>query len=210
MVRLEDAGYRVVLGSPYTLATIRRDGPRRCLRARAVGARRHYKTDWWTERESVWTDEALPDTAPSIEPLRHALTAEVEERTAIVNPFGSVVPQNKRAMALFWGQYVHRFSTWGQGVIERLIDTSRLENVHAAQLLAQSASSEGLRATTAPKGTRLYHRAAVHGESSGASAGVSRGRGGDRQRFFEATANADGRVVNYGGVRRRRSFKVCN
>jgi glutathionylspermidine synthase len=133
---LQDAGFEVVLGSPYNLGA-ERDGPRATLFGRPVGAiLRHYKTDGWGERLSVWDDETLPDALPLAGPLEIALRASVERRTAIVNPFGAIVPQNKRVMAFMW-EHVHRFSTRGRGLIERYLPwTSRLETLHPERLRA--------------------------------------------------------------------------
>ena len=131
----EERGHHVVLGSPYNLAHDARglvmfDTPFSIML-------RHYKTDWWGERAPVWDDASIADTEPLAGPLRAALAASVEGKVAIVNPFGSVLPQNKRAMALMW-EHLHRFSPHAQEVIARHIPvTSRLETLHEAQLTAQ-------------------------------------------------------------------------
>jgi glutathionylspermidine synthase len=133
---LEETGFEVVLGSPYNLGVVK-DGSRATLFGRPLGAiLRHYKTDGWGERASAWDDETLPDALPLATPLEIALRASVERQTAIINPFGAVVPQNKRAMAFMW-EHVHRFSTRGRSLIERYVPwTSRLETLHPERLLA--------------------------------------------------------------------------
>ena len=135
---LTEAGWEVVLGSPYNLG--RDDEGRATLFDRPVSLLvRHYKTDWWTERSSAWSDETIPDAAPLTEALEAALGASVERKTAVLNPFGAVVPQNKRAMALMW-EHVHRFSPASQSVIERIVPfSSRLESLHAEQVRVQIA-----------------------------------------------------------------------
>ncbi len=127
--------FDVVLGSPYNLGA-EEDG-RATLFGRPLAAiLRHYKTDGWGERVSAWDDETLPDALPLAEPLGFALRASLENKTAIINPFGAVVPQNKRTMAFMW-ERIHRFSTRARGFIERYVPyTSRLETVHHERLLA--------------------------------------------------------------------------
>jgi glutathionylspermidine synthase len=133
---LEELGFEVVLGSPYNLGA-EKYGERATLFGRPVAAiLRHYKTDGWGERASAWDDETLPDALPLAAPLGIALQASAFRRTAIVNPFGAVVPQNKRTMALMW-EHIHRFSTRARSLIERHVPyTSRLETLHPERLLA--------------------------------------------------------------------------
>jgi glutathionylspermidine synthase len=132
---LEALGFEVVLGSPYNLGA-EEDG-RATLFGRPLAAiLRHYKTDGWGERTSAWDDETLPDALPLAAPLEFALRASLEGKTTIINPFGSVLPQNKRAMAFMW-ERIHRFSTRARGLIERHVPyTSRLETIHQERLLA--------------------------------------------------------------------------
>lgn len=132
---LEAAGYEVILGSPYNLAY---EGSALRLFQRPFSLMlRHYKTDWWGERASAFTDEPILDGEPLKGPVGATLDALLDDRVAIVNPFGSVVPQNKRAMALMW-EHIHRFSPGAQAVIERFIPvTSRLEAMHHEQLFAE-------------------------------------------------------------------------
>jgi glutathionylspermidine synthase len=133
---LEAIGFEVVLGSPYNLGAAE-DGERATLFGRPVGAiLRHYKTDGWGERASAWDDETLPDALPLAGPLGIALRASAFRKTAIINPFGAIVPQNKRTMAFMW-EHIHRFSTRARGLIERHVPyTSRLETLHKERLLA--------------------------------------------------------------------------
>ncbi|MGZ6126259.1 MAG: hypothetical protein ACXWLR_14930, partial [Myxococcales bacterium] len=66
---LEEHGFRVTLGSPFNL---RRFAGRRAglFDTPCDVFIRHYKTDWWTERIPVWSDE--PE-APDPEPLSEQL-----------------------------------------------------------------------------------------------------------------------------------------
>ncbi len=99
---LEDRGCRVTLGSPFNLGVD--DQGRVTAMGEAVDLIvRHYKTDWWGERETIWTNQApFPDPDPLSRELTLLLEAENEGRVTIVNPFGAVITQNKLAMALMW------------------------------------------------------------------------------------------------------------
>jgi glutathionylspermidine synthase len=123
---LETRGHRVVLGSPFNLKRV--DGRAALFDAPCDVFVRHYKTDWWGERIPVWRNgEPYTDA----EPLRHALGILLDGIAAgscvVVNPFGAVVTQNKRAMALMW-QRIDCFPAWAQAAIRRYIPyTVRLD-----------------------------------------------------------------------------------
>jgi len=132
---LASLGYGVVLGSPYNLSCDERGlslfGKRFSLLVR------HYKTDWWGERSSVWSDEEIPDPEPLSAPLSALLEAVAEGHTAVLNPLASVLPQNKRSMAFMW-EYLQRFSPAAQRSIERYLPvTSRLEVLHPELVMAE-------------------------------------------------------------------------
>jgi glutathionylspermidine synthase len=197
---LEDRGFDVVLGSPYNLGL---DGAGRAtLFGRPVAALlRHYKTDGWGERLSAWDDETLADPLPLAEPLRVALRASVERRTAIVNPFGAVVPQNKRIMAFMW-EHIHRFSTRGRGLVERHVPwTSRLETVHRERLLADR---EGwvLKSDYGAEGDEVIIGRATDDATWSASLDHARPGRWIAQRWFDARPDdrpgAGGQPLNYG------------
>jgi glutathionylspermidine synthase len=133
----EERGWRVTLGSPFNL---------RSLGASRAGLfdtpcdvfLRHYKTDWWTERVPAWADEApVPDPEPLSEKLAVILGSALAGTCAVVNPFGAVVPQNKRAMALMW-ERMDLFSQQSRGAIRRYLpETVRLEALPRLRLLAE-------------------------------------------------------------------------
>lgn len=132
---LEESGWRVVLGSPYNLSCDD-DGHLELFGERPTLVLRHYKTDWWGERQSVWTDDALMDPAPLSGPLSSLLRAQAARKAIVVNPFGAIAAQNKRLMAFCW-ERIHRFSTRSQEAIQALIPyTARLESMHEVQLRA--------------------------------------------------------------------------
>jgi hypothetical protein len=132
---LEQAGYEVVLGSPYNLQRVAGRGVgmfgRRC-----DVVLRHYKTDWWGERLPLRDDEQpFADPDPLTAPLAALLDAELEGEVAVVNPFGAVLPQNKRAFA-FCCEQIERFSAGAQAVIRSAIPWSlRLESADRAALV---------------------------------------------------------------------------
>ena len=134
---LEERGFRVTLGSPFNL---------RRFPARRAGLFdtpcdvfiRHYKTDWWTERVPVWSDEPeAPDPEPLSEQLAILLESVLEGTCAVVNPFGAVVPQNKRTMALLW-ERSDLLSEPSRAAIRRYLPpTFRLESLDVARLVAE-------------------------------------------------------------------------
>lgn len=121
-------GARVVLGSPFNLRPAA-DG-RVALLGRACDLIvRHYKTDWWVERRPVWSSQAaFPDPEPLTRALVCLVSAEQEGKVAVVNPFGAIVPQNKRSLALLWEER-DRFGDDSRRAIERYLPPSfRLES----------------------------------------------------------------------------------
>jgi hypothetical protein len=134
---LSAAGSRVVLGAPFNLAA-RADGGVALFDEPIDVLVRHYKTDWWGERESPWDDEAPPpDAEPLAEELALVLAAEAAGRLAILNPFGAVLTQNKRSYAFLWEERA-RFSAADRAAIERTIPpTYRLETLDPVRLRAE-------------------------------------------------------------------------
>lgn len=192
---LERAGRRVVIGSPYNLTGS--DEGLRLLGEPVEILIRHYKTDWWGERASAWDDDEVPDHEPLERELRLVFEATLAGRLVVVNPFGAVLPQNKRMMAFFW-EHLHRFSTHAQTLIERLVPvTSRLETVHEEQLLAQKnqwviKSDYGAEGDEVILGCRvdesLWRRTIEHARPGRWIA----------QRYFDASKTEVGEVVNWG------------
>lgn len=194
---LEARGLTVALGSPYNL---RREAGEAALRVfeEPVGLLvRHYKTDWWSERASAWDDEVVIDAAPLAGPLHAALSAQAEAGTAIVNPFGAVVAQNKRTMALMW-EHIHRFSVRAQDLIRELIPvTMRLEAAHP-EMLRSRREDWVLKSDYGAEGEEVVLGALVtEAVWSESLAHARRGRW-VAQRFFEAEKDERGRTTNMG------------
>ena len=133
----EERGWHVTLGSPFNLR--RFDGGRAGLFDTPCDVFiRHYKTDWWTERVPAWADEPpVPDPEPLSEQLAIILGAAISGTCAVINPFGAVVAQNKRAMALMW-ERIDLFSESSRDAIRRYLpETVRLETMPRTQLIAE-------------------------------------------------------------------------
>ena len=121
---LEARGCAVIIGSPYNIS---RDaaGDVTVLGQKIELIIRHYKTDWWGEREIIWTNQQLfLDAEPLSRELLPLLQAEYEGRVTIVNPFGSVLTQNKISMALMWERQ-ELFSPQAQDWIRQYIPETR-------------------------------------------------------------------------------------
>jgi glutathionylspermidine synthase len=131
---LESRGCKVILGSPYNLGA----DSRRCVTVMGEAVDliiRHYKTDWWGEREIVWANQApFADPDPLERELSLLLEAEREGRVTVVNPFGAVVTQNKKSMALMWERR-ELFSKHAQSWIDEYIpETRRLSSLDLEKL----------------------------------------------------------------------------
>ena len=135
----EARGARVVLGSPFNL---RPDGRAawRCSASRARSIWRHYKTDWWGERRTVWrSEDGYADAAPLTSRSALLAGAVARGRCAVVNPFGAVLTQNKRMMALLWEELDRGFPRWARAAVRRYLpSTARLEALPPARLRASA------------------------------------------------------------------------
>jgi len=130
----EERGARVVLGSPFNLQPDGQGGVAMFGVSCSV-IWRHYKTDWWGERRTVWrSEDGYADAAPLLQPLALLAGAIARGRCAVVNPFGAVLTQNKRTMALLWEE-IDRFAPWVRATIRRYLPfTARLEALPQARL----------------------------------------------------------------------------
>ncbi len=192
---LEARGCSVVLGSPFNLG-VDRDGRLTVLGEAIDLVIRHYKTDWWGERELVWQNQSpFPDPYPLERELSLILAAEQEARVTVVNPFGSVVTQNKKAMALMW-EHREIFSSPTRESIERYIpETRRLQTLAADGLERDEwvlKSDYGCEGDTVlcgpfvkPADWRLFVAAALPGRWVA-------------QKFFEVQPIDEGLLPNYG------------
>lgn len=137
---LREGGFDVMLGSPFNLE-LDQEGRVSLFGVPCSLMLRHYKTDWWSERRSPWLDEVPPpDEEPLTGPLGAVLSAQLLEKVAIVNPFGSVMTQNKRSLAFLW-EHLAEFSNESRDAILRYIPrTLRLESIDRVDLLRERES----------------------------------------------------------------------
>lgn len=192
----EERGFEIVLGSPYNLA---HDPARGLLLFDEPISLvlRHYKTDWWGERQSAWDDEDVLDPQPLEEPLEAVLAAMLDGTCAVVNPFGAVVPQNKRAMAFMWEQ-IHRFSRRSQETIRAHVPpTRRLEAFHKEQLLAQK-DDWVMKSDYGAEGDEVIIGRLTTPEIWKESLLHARKNRWIVQRYFQAREGARGESINYG------------
>ena len=193
---LQQAGHRVVLGAPFNL-TLASDGRTALFDEPCDAIVRHYKTDWFGERLPVRDDEPpCEDRAPLVEPLHALLTAAVEGRTAVVNPFGAVLTQNKRAMALCW-ERLEQFSPMAQAAIRRWLPfTQRLEPLRD-ELWAQK-DGWVLKSDYGCEGAEVVLGPCVDQATWEDALAHAITRRWVAQRWFEAEANRDGLLCNHG------------
>ncbi len=201
MIRLYERWFRargwpVVLGSPFNL---RRDGDRHAalFDRRCDVFVRHYKTDWWGERLPVWDDEPeFADAQPLAVELATLLGATAQGGCTVVNPFGSVLTQNKRAMAFLWEE-IERFPPQAREAIRRYLPyTARLESVSRAELARKD--EWVLKSDYGCEGAEVVVGAHVSVEEWDAALAHAIAPRWVAQRYFHALADEDGAVVNYG------------
>lgn len=191
----ESRGYAVSLGSPYNLRE--EDGQLFLFDEPVSLLLRHYKTDWWSERSSSWLDEAVPDTEPLAEPLDHIFRATAAGKVATINPFGSVLTQNKRIMAFFW-EHIHRFSEHAQDTIKAFVPvTFRLESVHG-ELLRAKRSEWVLKSAYGAEGDQVVIGALTDEATWNESLEKARPGLWIAQRYFEVEVDPEGMNTNLG------------
>lgn len=196
----ETRGWKVTLGSPFNLSPAD-DGRAALLGEPCDVILRHYKTDWWGERLHAW-DDAPPfaDTDPLEGPLTTLLAATVAGRTAVVNPFGSVVTQNKRSLAFFWDE-IDRFPDATRDAIRAYIpETRRLEALLEADAAKFRAEKDRwvLKSDYGCEGDEVVlgiHCTAAEWDACLEHAVPGRWVAQER---FDAETDAEGAVVNHG------------
>lgn len=194
---LEARGCRVVLGSPFNLS--RAPGGRVALFGEPCDVLvRHYKTDWWSEREPARDDdEPFSDAEPLAAQLGLLVDAELSGRVAVMNPFGAVVLQNKRTMALLW-EAIGRFSPASQAAIRALVPyTARLESLAPSRLAAERADWV-LKSDYGCEGAEVIIGADVDDAAFADALRHARPGRWVAQRYFAARRDGDGRCANIG------------
>ena len=189
-------GHRVVLGSPFNLGTAA-DGRATLLDTPCDVIVRHYKTDWWGERLPVWDDEVLAnDREPLAQELVQLLAANIEHHTAVVNPFGAVLTQNKRALAFCWEE-IARFSLDAQAAIRRWLPrTLRLE--FAREELWHDREHWVLKSDYGCEGAEVIVGPEVDQATWEGALAHAIARRWTAQEYFEALPDEHGELVNHG------------
>jgi hypothetical protein len=193
----EARGWKVVLGSPFNLRAV--PGGRVALFGNPCDlVLRHYKTDWWAERHPIWADEdPYPDPEPLHAPLQALLAACAGRRCAVVNPFGSVLAQNKRTMAFLW-ERIDRLSAGAREAVEAFVPRSvRLEAADHRQLVAEQADWV-LKSDYGCEGEEVIVGRAVDAAEWRACLDQALPRRFIAQRYFHARRGPDDEVVNHG------------
>ncbi|HEY2743245.1 MAG TPA: glutathionylspermidine synthase family protein [Polyangia bacterium] len=193
---LEARGCRVVTGSPFNLARAA-DGRVALFGAPCDVIVRHYKTDWWSEREPARDDDdPFDDAEPLAAELGLLVEAELAGKVAVMNPWGAVLLQNKRTMALLW-EAIDRFSPAAQTAIRaHLPYTARLESL-APSLLGARADWV-LKSDYGCEGAEVIIGADVDDAAWADALRHARPGRWIAQRFFRARRDGDGRCVNVG------------
>ncbi|MDQ3252851.1 MAG: glutathionylspermidine synthase family protein [Acidobacteriota bacterium] len=193
---LEAAGIRVVCGSPFNL--------RRASRGiEVLGVPvdlivRHYKTDWWGERIPVWKDAPdYPDPEPLYNALGALLSAELNGEVTVVNPFGSVVTQNKLSLAFFWEEQ-ERFSQRARAWIRKYIpETFRMTSVDLHQLRIEQ-DGWVIKSNYGCEGEETICGPFVSKDVWQKTLEQARAEQFIVQRFFQVKADESERLANYG------------
>jgi hypothetical protein len=193
---LQARGCQVILGSPYNLHPCH--GGVGMFGEPLSLVLRHYKTDWWGEREVVWRDaDPYPDADPLTAPLRLLLEAEYSGKVTVVNPFGAVVSQNKLSLALMWEEQ-QRFSPRARRWIRRYIPpTYRLSQIPATELLPRR-QAWVLKSAYGCEGEETVCGPFVDAAEWRATVANALPDYWVCQRFFDVTPQACGALPNYG------------
>ena len=193
----QQEGWDVELGSPYNLA---RDGRGfLTLLGRPITlVLRHYKTDWWGEREPVLIDdEDYRDPDPLDDPLRAILGAEVDGKVAVVNPFGAILAQNKLAMAFLHAEIDRLSPESRQAVLSHIPRSVRLKDLDPEQLIEER-ESWVLKSDFGCEGDEVILGPMATAEAWERMVRNARPDRWIAQEYFVAAAREEGTIPNYG------------
>jgi glutathionylspermidine synthase len=193
---LKNAGFEVVMGAPYNLHVLP-NGNVGLFGRRVDIILRHYKTDWWAERESPWKD-GIPfaDEEPLAREIGILIEALCAGRVQIVNPLGATLTQNKLTMAFFWSE-MERFSAESQETVRQYVPyTLRLRDAAAAEGLDKNEWT--LKSDYGCEGDEVIIGRAVSEDIWRQSLEQAIPERWVLQRFFDARPTKDDLIPNYG------------
>jgi glutathionylspermidine synthase len=117
---IEESGKHVVLGQPQNIELNSDD--RVMMFGQPIDIIiRHFKTDWWAESTNRRYTGSTPTKSRTLyKPLANIAHALSKQKVAVINPFSTILTQNKFCMAFMY-EYLHLFSTDVQSSIKRYI-----------------------------------------------------------------------------------------
>jgi len=194
---LEEAGFRVLAGSPSNLG--REDNGRATMFGTEIDVLfRHYKTDWWCERINVWKDaREIPDSSPLLGELANVLGPMVEGRLAVVNPFGAIVTQNKLSLA-FFHENLDLFSPQSQETIRRYIPPTRRLSACEVKALEREKDDWVLKSDYGCEGAEVIVGRLTGEEAWSEALRLAEPAHWVVQRYFQAERQDSGLTENYG------------
>jgi glutathionylspermidine synthase len=194
---LRSFGFNVVSGSPWNLA-VDRDGYATLFGTRIDLLLRHYKTDWWCEERSAWKNVPVSDAPPSLlRILNEIATPLAEKKLAIVNPFGTVVTQNKLSLA-FFHEHSDLFAPHSQLAIRDFVPyTRRLAGFDRNQLIAEQ-DEWVLKSNYGCEGAEVFIGVETSEEDWKKTLELAIPEYWIVQRYFEAERDEEGRIENHG------------
>src|SRR5262249_36170008 len=155
-------------------------------------------TDWWGERLPVWRDEAPPpDDGPLLDPLRVIMAATLRRRVAVINPFGAVLPQNKRALAFLWEER-SRFSEPARSAIARYVPETVRRGGAAGEGPGRERERWVLKSDYGGEGAGVVVGAEATEEDWARALALAIPERWIAQRHFEPRRDAAGTAVNHG------------
>jgi hypothetical protein len=159
---------------------------------------RHYKTDWWGERPTVFAHEAPPpDDTPLVRELLLLIDAENRRQVAIANPFGALIAQDKLSLA-FFHEHKTRFSMSGRATIDAHVPlTVRLDVADRARL-AEERAQWVLKSDFGCESDEVVVGAFVDDATWCTALQSALAGHFVVQRFFQAQPLSDGTLPNYG------------
>ena len=145
----------------------------------------------------MWDDEKIADADALEGPLRVALEATLSRRAAVVNPFGAVLPQNKRAMAFMW-EHLADFSPPAREIVRRHVpESARLETLPPDRL-AEEREGWVIKSDYGAEGDEVVVGRLVTDEVWRAALAHAKQGRWIAQRYFQARTGSAGEAANLG------------